>query len=428
VTLTEYLAPHGPSFAATLALGLDELRDAVMPTELILDQMPRRLISGERTFDVAYSAIGDSDPPEGLLVIISDITESVARERAEQEQKELMTLFRLVSEDAAGVEAFLVEAAHLAATLRDEESFTVQYRLLHTLKGNCATFGLATFAALAHSAESELMDTGTALCATRREALVGAWKQTVQRVGWLLGSTRRSSIVVDAAELQALTARVAAGASGREIGEVLSHWALEPVRRGCERLARQVAELAQRLDKPQPELTIEDRGLRVDGERFAPFWTAMVHVVRNALDHGIEDPEIRALAGKAERGSIVLEARREHETLTILVRDDGRGLNWAALARAAEAHGLPHETREELIEALFTDGVTTCAQATHVSGRGVGMAAIRQVVQELGGSVEVDSTEGRGTEFRFVFSERERRVRNPPRQRLLRASLLPSAP
>ncbi|HEX5660886.1 MAG TPA: ATP-binding protein [Polyangiales bacterium] len=424
--LTSYLASFAPKFVEQLELGLSELRDGIMPVELLLYQLPARFSANERTFEATYSPIGNPEAPDRLLVILSDVTAAVARERAEQEQRELIALFQRIANDRTGVEEFLVEAAHLVGALRDEQDPVVQQRLVHTLKGNCAMYGLSSYAELAHQVENELIEHQKSLDATQRAALVEAWKRTIGRVGWLLGGNRKSLVQLDAAEIDALIARAQAGAVSREIVASLTDWKREPVHRRLERLARQSTAVAERLNKQMPKIEIEDHGIRLDGEGLTPFWTAMVHVVRNALDHGIEDAETRALAGKPPAGTIGLSTRRQDGKLVIAVRDDGRGVDWEKLRSRARERGLPHDTRHDLIEAMFADGISTRDVATDVSGRGVGMAALRQVVHELGGTIEVESAPAQGTVFRFVFDER--RVSNAPLLQLRRprASLMPS--
>jgi two-component system, chemotaxis family, sensor kinase CheA len=426
LTLSQYLAPHAPRFIEQLDMGLAELRDGIMPVELLLYQLPTRFASGDRTFEASYTPIGEPEAPHRLLVILSDVTAGVARERAEREQKELIALFQRIAHDRAGVEEFLLEAAHLVGALRDEQDRVVQQRLVHTLKGNCAMYGLSSYAELAHGVESELIEHEKPLDATQRAVLVDAWKRTIARVGWLLGGQRRNLIPLDASEIDALSARVQAGAVPREITATLSDWKREPVYRRLERLARQSSAVAERLNKPQPKFEIEDHGIRLDGEALAPFWSAMVHVVRNALDHGIEEPETRVLCGKPEAGTIGLSTRRQDGKLIVSVRDDGQGVNWERVREKARALGLPHDTREELVEALFRDGLSTKDEATDVSGRGVGLAALRQVVRELGGHIEVESVARQGTVFRFVIDERRSAVAGAASGRRPRASLLPS--
>ncbi len=424
--LGDYLRPQSAKFVEQLEMGLVELRDGIMPIELLLYQLPSRLQAGERTFNASYNPIGNVDAPDRLLVILSDVTEAVARERAERDQKELIALFQRIASDRPGVEEFLIEAAHLVGALREEQDAVVQQRLVHTLKGNCAMYGLESYAELAHQVENELIEFGKPLDTTQRAALVDAWKRTIGRIGWLLGGARRNSVQVDVAEIDALSARAQAGAVPREIVAVLADWQREPVYRRLERLARQAGAVAQRLNKPQPKIEIEDHGVRLDGDALAPFWSAMVHVVRNALDHGIEEPEVRALSGKPAAGTLGLSAQRHEGKLVISVRDDGCGVNWDKLRDKAAARGLPHQTRDDLIEALFSDGVSTKDTATDVSGRGVGLAALRQVVRDLGGSIEVETAAHQGTMFRFVLDERRVGAMLSSNVRRPRASLMPT--
>jgi two-component system, chemotaxis family, sensor kinase CheA len=119
----------------------------------------------------------------------------------------------------------------------------------------------------------------------------------------------------------------------------------------------------------------------------------------------LEDTSDRAAAGKPAAGRIVLGARRTNTQIQFWVEDDGRGIDWEKVKAVAERLGLPHRTREDLIEVLFADGLTTREEVTDLSGRGVGLAALRQSVNALHGVVSVDSVQGRGTTFRFTFDE-----------------------
>jgi len=125
--------------------------------------------------------------------------------------------------------------------------------------------------------------------------------------------------------------------------------------------------------------------------------------VRNAVDHGIEPREERLAGGKPENGKLSLSALLEGQVLVIELQDDGRGIAWERIRDKARSLGLPHMTREDLCEAIFADGVSTAERVSDVSGRGVGMAAIRAATQALGGSIAIESTPRQGTTFRFEF-------------------------
>jgi chemotaxis protein histidine kinase CheA len=142
--------------------------------------------------------------------------------------------------------------------------------------------------------------------------------------------------------------------------------------------------------------------------------------VRNALDHGIEPADERRAAGKPEAGHIELAARIDDGTITIEVADDGRGVDWDRVRAKALAARLPAETRDELVRALFSDGVSTKDAVTETSGRGVGLAAVLAAVTDAHGRVEVHSELTRGTRFVFTFqmASAAPTVRRPTRRSL----------
>ena len=129
----------------------------------------------------------------------------------------------------------------------------------------------------------------------------------------------------------------------------------------------------------------------------------LVHLVRNALDHGIESPEDRVAAGKPATATLEISARHAGGNVEISVSDDGRGIDPAAVARKALERGVITAEQAETfdmraaIEVLFAAGFSTADVATDISGRGVGMDAVRTTIRELGGEVSVLSEQGRGT-------------------------------
>jgi two-component system chemotaxis sensor kinase CheA len=196
--------------------------------------------------------------------------------------------------------------------------------------------------------------------------------------------------------------------------------------RRFERLARQVGSLSRRLGRLEPVVRTSGDELRLEHTGWQQFWLAMVHAVRNAVDHGLESAEERRLAGKPEAGVIELGVARCDGRVVFTIRDDGRGIAWDLVRARAAARGLPCESHAELVQALFVDGLTTREEVGELSGRGVGLSALRDVVDAMGGSIEVESTPGQGTTFRFSFDEARAAATSPP-TRPLRSSLLPIA-
>ncbi|MEO8180292.1 MAG: ATP-binding protein [Deltaproteobacteria bacterium] len=425
VSFSAYLDPQPQGeYRVQFEMAFEQLRADVLPQDLALDQVPKRLVRSGRIFDLAYTAIARNETIERVLVVISDVTAQVEHQLLERSQRELVGLFERILVDRSGVEEFLSEAAGLVAALRVEPDLLVQRRLLHTLKGNCAIYGLESYAELAHRIESELVTCPTGLADQQRNVLVSGWKEAIRRVGKLLGGTHPDRIEIERIELELLIERAQTDVPATLV-RTLMDWGREPVQRRFERLGRQALGTARRLGKPAPQLAIDGHGIRLDPVSLASFWSALVHVVQNAVDHGIEDAASRVALGKPEAATIVLTAERDQGRLIISVGDDGKGIDWPRVKAKAASLRLPCETRQDLIDALFADGVSTREVVSETSGRGVGLAALRQVVVSLGGSIEVQSSWGRGTRFQIAFDESSLPIAVGRRPSARRDSLMP---
>jgi two-component system chemotaxis sensor kinase CheA len=179
---------------------------------------------------------------------------------------------------------------------------------------------------------------------------------------------------------------------------------LLPLRTLFDRYPRPIRDLARdhgksiRVAMEGGELEADKRVLDLLGE-------PLLHLIRNAVDHGIESPRDRVAAGKPEEGNLTLVARHAAGRLEIVVRDDGRGLSEQAIRDVALTRGaISREEAEELradqvIELLFQPGFSTKSATTDISGRGIGLHIVKQAVENLGGSVSVRSTPGQETSF-----------------------------
>ena len=129
----------------------------------------------------------------------------------------------------------------------------------------------------------------------------------------------------------------------------------------------------------------------------------MPHLITNAADHGIESDEQRRNLGKTLPANVRLSTTLKNGEFLIEVRDDGPGIDWDSVKKLAADRGLPTGTREDLERALLSDGFTLKDAVSDVSGRGVGLAAVRSVVSAMRGRIEIQSERGRGTTWIFHF-------------------------
>lgn len=175
-----------------------------------------------------------------------------------------------------------------------------------------------------------------------------------------------------------------------------------PLLRVMENLPRVAREVALRTGK-RVHVTLGGAELELDRSILDRLYDPLVHLVRNAVDHGLEAPETRLAAGKPEAGRLRIEAVREKDAIRIDVADDGAGLDLDALRTKAVAAGLLHEgladdlPAEEIAELAFHPGLSTAKQVSDISGRGVGMDAVRATLESLGGSVALATRRGQGT-------------------------------
>ncbi len=165
------------------------------------------------------------------------------------------------------------------------------------------------------------------------------------------------------------------------------------------RFPRMLRDLASKLGK-RVELNTIGEATELDKGMIEKITDPLTHLVRNAVDHGIEMPEVRTAAGKSAEGTITLSAEHRGGSIVIEVRDDGRGLSREKLLAKAQERGLEVSdsmSDQEAWQLIFEPGFSTASEVTDVSGRGVGMDVVRRNILSLGGTVELDSAEGYGT-------------------------------
>jgi two-component system chemotaxis sensor kinase CheA len=179
---------------------------------------------------------------------------------------------------------------------------------------------------------------------------------------------------------------------------------LIPLRKVVSKFPRLVRDLARSQDK-QIDLVIAGDDIELDRTILDEIADPLMHVLRNAADHGIEPPDDREMAGKPRTGTIELTATREQDHVVVEVRDDGGGIDADAIREKAAERGLHSPAELESMEdsavhdLVFHPGFSTADEVTDVSGRGVGMDVVRTTVRKLDGNVSVDSTPGEGTLF-----------------------------
>lgn len=381
--VADWVFGAGTTAAATFRLGLEDIVADVMPYEVVSAQMPSRISRGGVSYGVGYRRIEADGALVALLVRVTDITADLAAERAARDARELQSVIGSILRDPADFERFLGEVEELLGALASEPQREARVRALHTLKGSTAIYGFAGFSEACHALEDRVAAAPNALDGAEVVALRGKWSEAVARVLRFAPSSG-SRVALSAAEHATFVARIDRGTAHAALSEEARRWLLQPGERVFGRLAQQAQRLAQQLSK-EIDVTVSDGGLRLAADPLRAVLSALVHAVRNAVDHGIESPEERRAAGKSPRGALGVALRAEGDLLRVEITDDGRGVDWSRVASRAAAMGLPTNDQAALADSLFRDGLSTRDEVTALSGRGVGLSAIRAACRALDG-------------------------------------------
>jgi chemotaxis protein histidine kinase CheA len=146
----------------------------------------------------------------------------------------------------------------------------------------------------------------------------------------------------------------------------------------------------------------------IDPDLYTELIRSLVHIARNAADHGLELPEDRETLGKPRAGRLTIQLELRDDTYLLVISDDGAGVDVVKVAAKAVQLGLPSpRSREDTFELLFRDGFSTKDTVSALSGRGVGLSAVRSEARKLGGNVLIDSIAGKGTQFTVRFKRQE---------------------
>jgi len=216
------------------------------------------------------------------------------------------------------------------------------------------------------------------------------------------------SMVTQNSDLQAVASEQLARSLGqlRGISTELQRTALAlrmvPIRATFQKMARLVRDLSGQVGK-EIRLVLEGEETELDRTLVEELGDPLVHMIRNAADHGIESPADRTAAGKDSCGTITLRAFHKGGMVFIEIADNGRGLSVSRIRAKAVERGLitAHEslTDREVLDLIFAPGFSLASKVTDLSGRGVGMDVVRRNIERLRGTIEIDSAEGRGTTF-----------------------------
>ncbi len=380
---------------ATFAEEAEEILTEMEETLVGLETHPdeermRSIFRGAHTLKGAASAMGFSGMTD-LSHVLEDVLEALLERRLPVDDEQVSLLLEVVDRLRE-----LVKAARAGA----EEPGEGHASLLERLRafGATARERQALPYLSAEPAEAE-----EAPVAGRRGRSLRVDVEKLDRIATLTGELaiargRLAQALATGSAQEALELHLEADRLHEELRDEVMRVRMVPVGPLFRQQLRTVRDLARR-ERKWVRLVLEGEDVEVDTALVEGLREPLLHLVRNAVDHGLELPEARRAGGKEACGTLVLRAFHEPGSLVVELSDDGRGLRHDRLREKARALGLEPErmTVEELEELVFLPGLSTAEQVTEVSGRGVGMDVVRRGVEGLRGMVTLRSEEGKGT-------------------------------
>lgn len=398
----------------------------------ILSLLPAEVVYQNRALKLEYKVLQNKK----VMMIISDITtQKRLQHRIKQEQELLKMIVEIVS-DSDGFFDTKREYEHFAHSLdsyiddNHTESLAALYRIIHTFKGSFAQYYMHQMVDFLHNIESSLADMKSDKTITNERLLTFLKEQDfifildneLEKIEEILGDdffSESNYVKIDSRYLKELQEKVIGFISKDD--ENISKYAdvfkrvlnLSNVKliNLLKPYASLIEQLSQKLDKQIYPLEIQGSDDIVVPLEFRAFTKTLVHLFRNSIDHGIEDAESRVALDKDEYGKIECSFRMSNDKLEIIISDDGAGIDRDKLiAKAIEAGVISSGegmSDSEIFNLIFLDNFSTKDEVSTLSGRGVGMSAIKAELDRLGGSIEITSTKNIGTSVRFLLPTKE---------------------
>jgi HPt (histidine-containing phosphotransfer) domain-containing protein len=372
-----------------------------------------------------------------VLLIAQDVTQLRELERNAADRQEELNIISNILRISIGKFNDFVQSAQnylqanrklLTDTVaRDPEVIAALFRNMHTVKGNARTFQFTEITNAAHSAEQSydrlrkdsqaVWDAGELLA--ELSVVEAALARYVSINEDKLGRKGRASDLLTTRGVFVGNDKLA---ELRELGKALNgHMTPEqaarmraaiemlgliPLERIVSGSVDSISSLAHELGKPAPAVDLADDALAFNSAFAEALKGCLVHIIRNSLDHGIEMPDERVRAGKKEQGRLHIACRRVADKVEMRIGDDGRGLALHKLFAKGVSAGVFKDTdrrsRQEVAELIFLSGLSTSGQVTQVSGRGVGMDAVRTFLEDQGAGIRIALADARpGTALNY---------------------------
>lgn len=411
-------------------------QDDEMLQECILSLLPSELILNKKALKIEYKLI-DNDK---IMLIITNIT---AQKKLEDKVEKEQEVLKMIVEIASDSETFFDTKRDYETYITSFESLVdknrtalcninEQYRIIHTFKGIFSQLYMQNMVHFLHDIESSIAlmiqdskaSNDELLKLLQESDFILPLEQEIQNIKNILGEEflRESNYIkVDFQYLNELQEKITTfmlsedleASKYKDLFEKILNLSNIKLINLLKPYTNFVIKLAKRLEKEIYNFEIIGDSNITITEEYKPFIKSLIHVFRNSIDHGIEDPETRAVNSKDEKGTLKCSFEKKDKALYIQISDDGAGMNKEKIIQKAIEKNIVTQqcadtmSEESIYELIFHNQFSTKDEISDISGRGVGMSALKAELEALGGKIQIKSKPNVGTTFIFIVPCKE---------------------
>lgn len=426
---------EGSNFLESLVDEIYSQEDDDMVADLYLPLLPDEVEIGNKHIELEYRIIKDTHiDSKTCMAILTDVTDKRLLENQMEHEKNTLKMvvkvvvshddFIQILQDYQNFSGSLIHEI-IESENSIENKIAEIFRHVHTYKGNFSQFNMMGIALKLHEFETQISDFSKTLDIDAGTDKLKRFIGEFNLSSWLLDDMKRLQEVLGIDFFSSEDTFTISKSKLLEI-EKKAESILPPAE--CKILVTElkrlryksfdslltsyqeyVTKLAERYQKEIYPVEVEAETVLVNPDRYNDFVRSLVHVFRNAVDHGLETMDERIECGKQEYGRIQYYVSSQNNKIILTIKDDGRGIDCSKLRNKIVEKGLLNReeavgiSEGEILSYIFKDSFSTKEEVTDLSGRGVGLGAVRSELQKLNGSIDVKTAIGKGTEFKFTI-------------------------
>lgn len=390
----------------------------LMPFEAAKNLGPKNVVTssyGKNDFQFIsldyYPMVDEDEKLENVVVVATDKTTEVEAEERFKEKDAYVSMILNIIKNKKAFYDFLDEMEEMLTNLsnfdRHEDLSNIAMIAFHSMNGGFANYSISHLVKVARNSETQIKS----FIGNRKElenllkSLIANFRkerdQLLREIEVQLGNTK-NKVEIEVKDLTAFKEGISKGENPNELFN--NYFVNSRIENIFKPYADLIKQIGKKINKPMMPMLIIGGDIRVNTDKIKEFSSALVHLIRNCMDHGIESTDKRLQSGKPEEGSISITCEKiENDFLRIVVKDDGDGIRIDKIRSVLDKKEIDHSnlSDKEVMMYIFKPDFSTAEKLTELSGRGVGMSAIDQAIKNLGGRLDLESTPGKGSKFIF---------------------------